>query len=252
MRRASLCGVALLCLLTSAVPAWAERNWEFSFGGYGGKAYHMSAILRPNWVVDTNTGIPEPSDDAKGRFIADDSNAFGAKVTAWFLPRKRSWSPQLGFELDWTRFTSDIQAQTGPAEGNYASGQPIGSLRLPTGRDLTLNNLAINLLFRYPIWATPDMPQGRWHPYGGIGGGVSRARLALQQTTHTETSYGPSFQVLAGAKFFLVKNLALFAEWKWTRAWHSFEYEALGPPPGYQEGYTLSTNLVVGGVALHF
>jgi hypothetical protein len=83
-----------------------------------------------------------------------------------------------------------------------------------TRRDFSVNNLAINLLFRYPIWATPDMPQGRWYPYVGVGAGVQRAHLTESSTSHQESSYSPSFQGLVGAKFFLFKHLAFFGGFK--------------------------------------
>jgi hypothetical protein len=47
------------------------------------------------------------------------------------------------------------------------------------------------------------MPQGRWYPYVGIGGGAQRARLSLQG--YEETSYSPSIQALGGIKFFVIK-----------------------------------------------
>ena len=116
--------------------------------------------------------------------------------------------------------------------------------------DFSVNVLAANLLFRYPIWATPEMPQGRWYPYVGAGLGAQRATLST--SGFQETSYSPAVQGLIGAKFFLVKNLAIFAEIKRTTGWNKFEYEGAGAPPGYFEKYTISSNHLVVGVALHF
>ena len=120
-----------------------------------------------------------------------------------------------------------------------------------------MNVLAANLLFRYPIWPTAEMPQGRWYPYIGVGVGVERARLSDYATNHQETDYAPAFQGLAGIKFFLIKNFALFAEWKRTTAWHTFDYDGAtfngAPVPlGFSERWTIASNLVVGGIALHF
>jgi hypothetical protein len=95
----------------------------------------------------------------------DNSQTFGGKFTAWYLPRKREAQPQIGLELDWTSFTADLQPQTVPGEGvGKISGLPLGPVTFSTKRDLAVNNVAVNLLFRYPISASPEMPQGRWYP----------------------------------------------------------------------------------------
>lgn len=94
------------------------------------------------------------------------------------------------------------------------------------------------------------MPQGRWYPY--VGGGLGAQRATLSTLGYKETSYSPAVQGLVGVKFFLVKNLAIFAEIKRTTGWNKFDYQDLGPPPGYYEKYTISSNHFVAGVALHF
>ncbi|ALA56648.1 hypothetical protein [Nitrospira moscoviensis] len=253
MRRALICAPLLAALLT-ALPlneAQAERKWEFSFGAFGGRAYHANTTARFNYAI-TPAGF-EPVDAKAIGLNFDNSDSFGAKLTAWYLPRRLSWQPQIGVELDWTSFTADLQPQTVPGEGvGKMSGLPLGAMTFGSTSEFAVNQLAVNLLFRYPIWATTDMPQGRWYPYVGIGGGVQRARLTESSTGHRETSYSPAFQGLVGAKIFLVKNLAVFGEFKWTQAWHSFNFAGLGLPSDYKERYTIATGHVVGGVALHF
>ena len=85
-----------------------------------------------------------------------------------------------------------------------------------------------------------------------VGGGVQRARLTDIATGNRETSYSPLFQGLVGIKFFLIKQIAIFGEAKYTQGWHSFDYAGVGFPPDYRERYTIVTGNVVGGVALHF
>jgi hypothetical protein len=84
------------------------------------------------------------------------------------------------------------------------------AITLPNRIEFGVDNLAVSLLFRYPIWATTDLPHGRWYPYVGIGGGFQRARLSTQG--YEETSYSPLFQGLVGVKFFLIKHVAIFGE----------------------------------------
>ena len=84
---------------------------------------------------------------------------------AWHLPRTYSWQLRVRLELDWTSFIADTHTQDVPADGTVTlPGFCHAGLTLsPT--DFGVNVLAVNLLFRYPIWATQEMPQGRWQPY---------------------------------------------------------------------------------------
>jgi hypothetical protein len=248
MRQALLSGLAGFCVLISATSAIAERNWEFSLSGYSGWAFHGDTTLQFNQGTNLSTGLVEPVDGKATNVRFEDAATFGAKFTIWHLPMKYSWQPQIGFEIDWTRFTADVPSgQVVPGFGTFLStGTPIGSVRLGITPEFAVNNIAFNLLFRYPIWATGDMPQGRWYPYVGIGGGAQRARLSLQG--YEETSTSPSIQALGGVKFFVVKYLAIFGEAKWTQGWHTFKYET----DSYWERYSISTIHLVGGVALHF
>lgn len=248
MRRALQWSLALTYVLVAATPAAAERNWEFSLGGYGGWAFHGDTTFQANQLINVSTGLVEPVDGKGTNLRFEDAGTFGAKLTAWHLPRKYNWQPQIGLEIDWTRFTADVpEGQVIPGFGTFlTSGTPLGLIGPISRREFAVDNIAFNLLFRYPIWATEDMPQGRWYPYVGIGGGAQRARLSLQG--YEETSYSPSVQALTGLKFFVIKRLAIFGEAKWTQGWHTFKYET----DSYWERYSISTIHLVGGVALHF
>lgn len=160
----------------------------------------------------------------------------------------------MGFELDFTRFTADLHPQTQGADGTVTTpGMQLGSFSFGFVRDLNINTLAANILFRYPIWSTQDLPQGRIAPYVGFGVGAQRAVLSLQAVPYREVDYAPAGQVLVGMKFFVMKNLAFFGEYK--RIWSSHDFTYSGSdikPPGYEETWSLATNVLVGGVSLHF
>jgi hypothetical protein len=57
--------------------------------------------------------------------------------------------------------------------------------------------------------------------------------------------------VLVGMKFFVIKNLAVFGEYKRIWSSHDFHDPALFSP-GFKEKWSLATNVLVGGVSLHF
>ena len=60
----------------------------------------------------------------------NDSGTFGGKLTAWYLPRKYNWQPQVGFELDFTRFTADMDPQLRGADGTVTTpGFQLGAVR---------------------------------------------------------------------------------------------------------------------------
>lgn len=238
--------LAVTALFLLPLQAQAERNWEFSVGAFGGKALHSNESMK---FSDGQGGIV--TEGTAYDLNLNDAPTFGGKLTAWHLPRKYNWQPQIGLELDWTRFTADLHPQTVPAAGTVTiPGFELVSVTFFAPVDFSVNVLAANLLFRYPIWATPEMPQGRWYPYLGAGLGAQRAHMT--QSGFQETSYSPAVQGLIGAKFFLIKNLAIFAEIKRTTGWHTFDFEGSGAPPGFYEKYTISSNHFVAGVALHF
>lgn len=247
--------LAVTALLLLPLQAQAERDWEFSVSAFGGKALHSNESVKISEGPVIQNGIVTGSySNGTGNGVnLNDAPTFGGKLTAWHLPRQYKWQPQVGIELDWTRFTADLDPQTVGATGAVSiPGFALGRITFPTSIDFNVNVLAVNLLFRYPIGATPEMPQGRWYPYVGGGLGVQRAHLTDVGLGFQETSYSPAVQGLVGVKFFLIKNLAIFGEVKRTTGWNTFHFEGAGAPPGYFEKYTISSNHFVAGVALHF
>jgi hypothetical protein len=212
--------LAVTALVLCPLQAQAERNWEFSVGGFGGEAYHSNQDMKIN---SGDNGAPFHG-TVHGVQL-NDSGTFGGKLTAWYLPKKYNWQPQVGVELDFTRFTADLHPQTQGADGTVSTpGFQLGAYSFGFVRDLSVNTLAANLLFRYPIWSTPDLPQGRIAPYVGIGVGVQRAVLSLEVVPYREVSYAPAGQLLVGMNFFVMKNLAVFGEYKRIWSSHDFTY----------------------------
>ena len=244
--RAIILAVTALFLLP--LQAQAERDWEFSVGAFGGKAFHSDEDLKIN---SGDYGGPPFNATIHGVTL-NDSGTFGGKLTAWYLLRKYNWQPQVGFELDFTRFTADLYPQHRGADGTIAiPGFQVGGYTFADVRDLSVNTLAANLMFRYPIWSTPDLPQGRIAPYVGIGVGAQRAVLSLQAVPYREVDYAPAGQLLVGMKFFVMKNLAIFGEYKRIWSSHDFTYSGV-QPPGYEETWSVVTNILAGGVSIHF
>jgi Outer membrane protein beta-barrel domain len=239
--------LAITALFLLPLQAQAERDWEFSAGVFGGKAFHSNQDLKIN---SGDNG--DPFHGTVHGVQLNDSGTFGGKLTAWYLPKKYNWQPQVGFELDFTRFTADRHPQTQGADGTVTTpGFQLTAVGIPWVTDMSVNTLAANLLFRYPVWSTPDLPQGRIAPYVGIGVGAQRAVLSLQDNPYREVDYAPAGQVLVGMKFFVMKNLAVFGEYKRIWSSHHFSYTDVRPP-GFEDTWSIATNVLVGGVSLHF
>jgi hypothetical protein len=183
----------------------------------------------------------------------NDSGAFGGKLTAWYLPRKYNWQPQVGFELNFTRLTVDLHPPVRGDDGTITtSGFQLGSFGFGFVRDVSVNTLAANLPFRYPVWSTPNFPQGRIASYVDIGVCAQRAALSVQINGHREVSYASAGQVLVGMKFFVMRNLSVFGEDKRIWSSHEFSYSTDIKLTGYNEQWALATIVLVGGVAFHF
>ena len=239
---------AITGLFLLPLQAQAERNWEYSVGAFGGKAFHSNEEATFNAGAGTGFGAVT----AHGVNL-NDSPTFGVKMTAWYLLRQYNWQPQIGLELDYTKFTANLDPQiTGGSGTSFIPGTEVGSVIFTHPVAIGVNILAANLLFRYPIGATPEMPQGRWYPYIGAGVGVQRAHLSDSINPHQETSYSPAIQGMVGLKIYMFRNVAFFTEWKRTTGWATFTYDGAGAPPGFSEKFTIASNLIVGGIALHF
>ena len=244
--RAILLAVTALFLIP--LQAQAERNWEFSVGAFGGGAFHSNEDMK----FSTGASGFHVHGTVHGVTL-NDSGTFGAKLTAWHLPRKYRWQPQVGFEIDFTRFTANLHPQLRGADGNWPEpGFQLGYYTFFDVQDMSVDTLAANVMFRYPVWSTPDLPGGRIAPYVGFGVGAQRAVLSLPSTLYREVDYAPAGQALVGMKFFVFKNIAVFGEYKRIWSSHEFTYSDLGPPPGYFEKYSVVTNVLVGGLSLHF
>ncbi len=235
--------IALLCSLFVAFPlasaAFAETGYErdVSLSLFAGRA-----LIDP-----PDIGVKQPIPFIDGTALGvdlDEEYTFGAKLTSWknnigFLSRL-----DFGLELDFTRFTVEMPAQTASASGT-SSGGTLGAVIFPMPFDIQSHILAVNLLWRYPVLESEEFPSGRWYPYFGIGGGASLSRMR-RESGPWRYSTAPVFQGLAGIKWFLTRHLGFFVEYKRTQATHDFSFT------GFDLEVPLGANHFVGGLAMHF
>lgn len=151
----------------------------------------------------------------------ENSPSYGGKIGVWFTESRKTWGIDIG------------------TEGEIVYFDPDPSLRV--------GYFGINVLARVPMEVSTDLPNGRWFPYIGLGGGVQHLRSNGFGSPDDTAS---AFQGLGGVKVFLLKHLAVFVEAKFTHAAHRLESN----DPGFgnvSRDFPLNSLHGVGGLSLH-
>jgi opacity protein-like surface antigen len=230
--------ITLMLSLLCWVPAvWAEP-YIAAYAGY-------SLLSDTDLKADTVSVLQPIPFQVKGiRFSTevDNSAIFGGKIGYWF-----DFFPLVGAELDIYGFSPDI----------FSPPQTSGTIRLTKSNDFDLGVTAvsINLMGRYPVLKSPDFPRGRIQPYIGIGPGLFITSIDdlepdPRDNIGSKTLTFGGLQIIGGLKFFLLKKLALFAEYKFSH----FTADLSGASERFNLGATqnIDASHFYGGVAYHF
>ena len=187
------------------------------------------------------TDVTEAGVTAKDSKL-DNSPSIGGKIGIWVTAPRKTLGVDFGAEIDIT--TSSPDQKDGQVLMTNA-GFPV----ITNSVDLGATFVGVNVLTRLPVGVTQELPNGRWFPYVGIGGGVER--LSYQPSGSTEgRDSSPAFQGLGGFKIFLFKHVAVFGEVKFTHAAHSLEGRVGSST--FSTELTLNTVHGVGGLSFHF
>jgi hypothetical protein len=162
--------------------------------------------------------FPFKTDVAEGGITVKDvelnnSPSFGGKIGIWFTGPREALAIDLGTEIDVTNFNPNLP-------GGQVLTSNLGLVRT-NAFDLNATYYGLNVLARLPMDVTPELPNGRWFPYIGVGGGAQRLRTDVFGIKVSDTA--PAFQGLGGVKVFMSKDIAVFAEGKFIHASHTFE-----------------------------
>ena len=200
--------VLLLFLYTTSAQA------EFYFGGGGGGNFPFDL----EDVQFSTQGLDAPATDIK----LDNSFSYGAKIGYFFSSFK--W---LGLELEGYTSNPNIPEQD------------IGIVGIPVdlnGADLQVATGAVNLALRYPF---------KWfEPYIGVGPAVVYAKVSNRGDS--VEAVAPGLNVVAGSRFFLLKWLAFYTEYKFNYAKFDFENNDI------QLNATYKANHIHAGISIHF
>ncbi|NGZ97823.1 MAG: hypothetical protein CV089_17165 [Nitrospira sp. WS110] len=195
--------------------------------------------------------------------------SIGGSGGIWFPTRNKLAGFDLGGEIEGYVWYPDVSCCVAGFNGRLESTNPDGFEGTTT--EIQGIYIGANFMIRRPMGISEAYPNGRWHPYVGIGGGAHQLAMRpggsrgatgaspLADQRHT----APAFQAKGGLKVFLFKYLAAFAEAKYTHAFHdgltTDREGASGPIFANETGLivnpyesTIRTIHVHAGLSLHF
>jgi len=174
------------------------------------------------------------------------SRSLGGKIGVWMNLLRERTGLDLGFEIDVTNFSPEVKAGQRLRATGTSGGATVTSATTAQ-RDINSNVVALNILIRKRFGVTDELPNGRWFPYVGIGGGGQRSTFG---SGGIKTD--PAFQAVAGAKVFITRHIALFGEYKFTHSEQTLGFISSTTGTPFEEKYTFNVNHAVGGLAFHF
>jgi hypothetical protein len=233
--------VGTLLILTGARPAAAE--WLVDL--YAGGAFTENAKL----TIEGRTAAGSTRGTQELR--VDPSAEFGARIGRWFDSAK--W---LGIAVDAFHFEPNISAQQASALTD--TGLVAGARLQPI--DVSVTALALDLMFRVPgILGTSDIPQGRLQPYvtAGAAGFVVEVTDTTNFAPARQSGVGvfPGLKLGGGLAWQFHKNVALFAEYRFTHFHASFEdasFRIASTRAKASGDVDINTHHAVGGLSIRF
>lgn len=184
----------------------------------------QTGVILPGSLSNATVSSPTLAGGVTDARVADidmekASPFYGAKV-GFFFP-KREW-----FGLETEAFSSQLNIKQQTVVGGVPG--KVFAETMP-GSHLQLTTWAINAIVRSPSLVA------ELEPYGGIG-------PALFFSTSGDTNVSVGVNLIAGARYFVMPQLALFGEFKYNRA--TLRTESI------QGDY--SSQIFVFGLSLHF
>jgi hypothetical protein len=207
MRRRGLLIVAVVLALLSVGPgrASAEVVFDLYFGGAFTFYNDLTARFGDTFQVLEDVRY-------------DDSIVGGARIGYWF-DRPVVDRLTVGLGLDVFHFTPDVDFQI--VDGAQTSGGlALAGEFTAFPIDISVVGVGLDLMFRWPLMPSREFPRGRLQPYLTIGPAVFFSEIedsdnfSPARQSDSDTTLG--FKLGTGLAWYLVPNLALFGEWRFT------------------------------------
>jgi hypothetical protein len=194
-------------------------------------------------------------------------HSVGGNAGIWFPTRSKLAGFDLGVEITGFIWYADVAC----CVDNYNFLPPGGP-----GTTTEVNGIYVgsNFLIRYPMAISEAYPNGRWHPYVGIGVGAhqmaskpgGQIATGFYRAITEERDTTVAFMGVGGIKAHLFKYVAVFAEAKYIHAHHNgLTTDRFGQSGGAFSGPLLQGDLVVNryestidtilahaGISIHF
>jgi hypothetical protein len=271
--------MCLLCVLGSADLTRAEDPYSQRvvdpYALSSGLPTMSSGTLEPYFSIMAGVALPFSHDatfqDGTQPTVVENvdyqmKQSWGGSAGIWFPTRHKLLGFDLGVEITGYVWYPDVACcrdfyNNDPAT-NAGTTTEIGGIYVGP-----------NFLIRYPMAISESYPNGRWHPYVGVGvgahqmamkpGGARGQSIFGAITDQRDTTIG--FQALGGIKAHLFKYVAAFVEAKYLYAHHrglSTDRFALSSPGNIffdpnnlvvnPYSSTIDTVLVHAGLSMHF
>ncbi|HKQ66230.1 MAG TPA: hypothetical protein VJZ73_14560 [Methylomirabilota bacterium] len=233
------CVIGVFVLATLGIGVASARA-EIALDLFGGVSLTESTNIAVDGIDNTNVFLKGVLSDVK----MDPGFTVGLRVGYWFESL-----PFLGLGVDGFFFTLPIPTQTVDSTANVSGsirGRPIsttgsGQVRLPS-IELPFAGFSPQLMLRWPLFTSNEMPAGRLQPYAGFGPAwavsIDRDEVVLV----------PGGLVRGGLAFQVFRHLALFAEYRYS-FFPNFE---LTDSHGLHFQTDVRTHHVVGGLSIRF
>ena len=239
MTTRALCAIATFVLATLGIAA-APARAELAIDIFGGVSWTKPADVAVDGIDDTNATVRGVFSNVE----LDPGFTVGLRIGYWFESL-----PFLGLGLDGFYFSLPVPAQTvattvsvsGSIFDKPISSTGSGQVRLPSF-ELPSAGFSPQLMLRWPLFTSNELPKGRLQPYVGVG----PAWAVTIDTDKAALILGGL--VRGGVSFQLFRHLALFAEYRYS-FFPNFE---LKDKSGLHFKTDLDTNNFVGGLSIRF
>ncbi|UVT15247.1 MAG: hypothetical protein H8K04_15720 [Nitrospira sp.] len=234
-----------------------------------------SGTLEPYFSFMAGIAIPRSADatftDGTTPTVVKDvdyqtKHSVGGNAGIWFPTRNKLAGFDLGVEITGFIWYADVAC----CQDNYNRDPATGS-----GTTTEVNGIYVgsNFLIRYPMAISEAYPNGRWHPYVGIGVGAhqmatkpgSQLGTGFSNAITEQRDTAVAFMGVGGIKAHIFKYVAAFVEAKYIHADHTgLTTDRFGKSgPAFDGGLqgqlalnpyesTINTILVHAGMSIHF
>ncbi len=278
--------MCLLCVLGSSDLVRAEDPYSQRvadpYALSSGLPSMSSGTLEPYFSIMAGVAIPFSHDatfqDGTQPTVVENvdyqmKQSWGGSAGIWFPTRQKLVGFDLGVEITGYVWYPDVACCRDFYNNDPTGANNGGNPNNGTTTEIGGIYVGPNFLIRYPMAISESYPNGRWHPYVGIGvgahqmtmkpGGARGQSLFAAITDQRDTTIG--FQALGGIKAHLFKYVAAFVEAKYLYAHHrGLSTDRYGNSAGGNIFFTpntlvvnpysstIDTILVHAGLSIHF